>query len=194
MLPTSLQQAAHALIGALAPQTAASETESAETVTAETAADVPSTPAVTDASSATATPMGPGVTGPAAYGLCESYIHGGLAVSSTAYASLVIAADGDANIATYCAAVPEPGNSATHRPVAPGATKAADAGAKSEVGATAKLGGGVNAQLPAQAVQPTAKAEVSAPEAALTAKNDVPELPAQADVGSSHKPASNGRP
>jgi hypothetical protein len=64
----------------------------------------------------TSTPVGPDATGPAAFGLCTAYTHGGLDVSSTAYASLASAANGASNIATYCASIPKPGPMTTHSP------------------------------------------------------------------------------
>ena len=101
-LPVPLQQSAHSLIGAPAPTT--SVTDTATPVT-DTATPVPS-----------ATPVGPDATGPAAFGLCQAYTHGGLSTSSIAYTSLVTAAKGAANITAYCATIAHPGQSATHRP------------------------------------------------------------------------------
>ena len=108
VLPAPLQQSAHALIGAPAPETA---TTTAEKISAS------QEPSPTASSSAIA--QGPDATGPAAYGLCNAYLHGGLKVSSTAYTSLVTAAKGSANIVSYCASVPTPGKSAVHRSAAP---------------------------------------------------------------------------
>jgi hypothetical protein len=107
LLPAAAQQAAHDTIGAPLPRTDGSADPTDTTTDAPTA-----TPTVTR----TATPVGPDATGPAAYGLCTAFTHGGLNVSSTAYASLVSAANGASNIATYCATISRPGPKATHGP------------------------------------------------------------------------------
>ncbi|MHB1172763.1 MAG: protein tyrosine phosphatase [Lacisediminihabitans sp.] len=100
-LPAPLQQSAHNLIGAPAPAVSGTDT---------------ATVSATATPSPTATPVGPDATGPAAYGLCEAFTHGGLNTSSTAYLSLATAAKGTANIAAYCSTVVSPGQSASHRP------------------------------------------------------------------------------
>jgi len=126
VLPTPLQETAHDLIGAPAPEIAATEsepdeaesddTESDEAVSDDTESDdAVSDEAESDDSSTTATRVGPDVTGHAAYGLCNAYSHGGLGVSSTPYAAFVVAAEGEANIAAYCAEVTKPGKSLAHR-------------------------------------------------------------------------------
>jgi len=128
VLPTPLQETAHDLIGAPAPEIAATESESDETEADETASDesvsdeteseseeTASDENESDDSSTKASRVGPDVRGHAAYGLCQAYAHGGLGVSSTPYASFVVAADGEANIAAYCAEVTKPGKSAAHR-------------------------------------------------------------------------------
>lgn len=97
LLPASIQQAAHDSIGAPVP----GATESVDPTDAPTA-------------SPSSTPVGPDATGPAAFGLCTAFTHGGLNVTSTAYASLAGAANGASNIATYCATIPKPGPTATH--------------------------------------------------------------------------------
>lgn len=107
-LPAGLQDAAHSIIGA--PAAASTEVTTATPVVTSTA---------TPTSVPSATPVGPDATGPAAYGLCQSYTHGGLAVSSVAYSSLMRAADGAENVTVYCAALAAPGESATHRPAQP---------------------------------------------------------------------------
>lgn len=62
-----------------------------------------------------ATPSGPDATGPAAFGLCTAYshatAHGTAAQKAVAFRKLAAAAGGTGKIATYCAAVPHPGNS-----------------------------------------------------------------------------------
>jgi hypothetical protein len=108
LLPAAAQQAAHDIIGAPAPKT-----HTTATATATATADPTSTPTDSATASAKSTPVGPDATGPAAFGLCTAFAHG-LNVSSTAYASLVSAANGASNIATYCATVHTPGQSATH--------------------------------------------------------------------------------
>ena len=112
-LPTPLQESAHSLIGAPAPTI-----RLADTIT------VTETPTPTSEATETATPtpfaapVGPDATGSAAFGLCEAYTHGGLAMSSTAYVSLAAAANGTANITEYCATIASPGQSASHRSTA----------------------------------------------------------------------------
>jgi hypothetical protein len=103
LLPASIQQAAHDSIGAPVP----GATESA---------DPTDTPTTTSTATPTSAPVGPDATGPAAYGLCTAFTHGGLNVTSVAYASLANAANGADNIATYCATIPKPGPTATHSP------------------------------------------------------------------------------
>jgi len=104
-LPDPVQQSAHDLIGAPAPHAAAARHADAS---GEDDGDGASP-------SASATPVGPDATGPAAFGLCQAFTHGGLNAKSTAYASLAKAANGASNIATYCAGIAHPGESASHR-------------------------------------------------------------------------------
>jgi hypothetical protein len=103
LLPASIQQAAHDSIGA--PSSGATESD-----------DPTGAPTSTPTATPTSTPVGPDATGPAAFGLCTAFTHGGLNVSSTAYASLESAANGASNIATYCATIAKPGPTATHTP------------------------------------------------------------------------------
>ncbi|MDQ1545900.1 MAG: hypothetical protein QOH69_804 [Actinomycetota bacterium] len=103
LLPATIQQAAHDSIGAPVP----GATASAEPTDAPTP-----TPTTTPTSSS----VGPDATGPAAFGLCTAFTHGGLNVSSTAYASLASAANGASNIATYCSTITKPGPTGTHAP------------------------------------------------------------------------------
>ena len=103
LLPSSIQQAAHDAVGAPAP----GATDSADPTDGPTSTPTP-TP--------TSRPVGPDATGPAAFGLCTAFTHGGLNVSSTAYASLASAANGASNIATYCATITKPGPTAAHTP------------------------------------------------------------------------------
>ena len=103
LLPSSIQQAAHDTVGAPVPG-------------ATDSADPTDTPTSTPTATPTSGPVGPDATGPAAFGLCTAFTHGGLNVSSTAYASLASAANGASNIATYCATITKPGPTATHAP------------------------------------------------------------------------------
>jgi hypothetical protein len=103
LLPTAAQKGAHDTIGAPLPG-------------ATDSPDPTDTPTTLPTGTPTATPGGPDATGPAAFGLCTAFTHGGLNVSSTAYASLASAANGASNIATYCATIPHPGPTATHSP------------------------------------------------------------------------------
>lgn len=81
------------------PAPTATETESPEPAPTETAAPDPTQ---------TSTPAGPDAFGPAAFGLCKAFTHGGLGTASTAYAALVQAAGGEAGVGTYCATVAAP--------------------------------------------------------------------------------------
>jgi hypothetical protein len=103
LLPASIQQAAHDSIGAPLPSTSVS-------------ADPTDAPTTSPTSTPKSVPVGPDATGPAAYGLCTAFTHGGLNVTSTAYASLASAANGASNIATYCATIPTPGSKASPTP------------------------------------------------------------------------------
>jgi hypothetical protein len=109
-LPAAAQQAAHDVIGAPLPKTNGTASPTADP-TSEPTASTTASPSAT--ASAKSTPVGPDATGPAAFGLCTAFAQG-LNVSSTAYASLVSAANGASNIATYCATIPAPGQSASH--------------------------------------------------------------------------------
>jgi hypothetical protein len=115
-LPSALQSSAHVLLGAPAPTGETSDP------TAEPTADPTETPTPTDSPTPTATPAphGPDATGPAAFGLCNAFTKGGLNSTSTAYASLAIAAGGAANITTYCATVPAHGKPVATTPTTHG--------------------------------------------------------------------------
>jgi hypothetical protein len=101
-LPAPLQRSAHSLIGAPAPA-------ESEEVDAAATADPTETPGPTETPKPTGTPVGPDATGPAAFGLCTAFTHGGLSTSSTAYRSLVVAASSSTDIAAYCATIVHPG-------------------------------------------------------------------------------------
>lgn len=161
-LPSAVQQSAHDLFGAPAPHvggvsmTATASATSTGTASAQaeasdsTEASDAGTTEASDTESATASesasasssaspsslPVGPDAAGPAAFGLCKAYANGGLDASSTAYKSLVTAANGATNIVTYCASVPAPGQSAQHPA---GTDTTVDAAAKAA--ATPKLSG-----------------------------------------------------
>jgi hypothetical protein len=68
--------------------------------------------------SATATPVGPDTTGPAAFGLCTAWAHakahGTSSQKAVAFRNLAAAAGGASNVTSYCAAVPHPGASSSH--------------------------------------------------------------------------------
>ena len=111
-LPQPLQHVAHQFVGA--PLTSSdvdgsmpvpSASDSASPDVSASAPLVLPTDGVT--ASPTATPVGPDATGPAAYGLCTAYTHGGVKAGSVAYTALVTAAQakGAADIPAYCTAV-----------------------------------------------------------------------------------------
>ena len=69
------------------------------------------------ASATHGTPVGPDATGSAAYGLCTAWkgvAAAGKAMDSVAFKNLVEAAGGEDKVATFCAAVPAPGESGAH--------------------------------------------------------------------------------
>jgi len=120
-LPSDVQQSAHELLGAPAPKVGGvSETAKAGASAEASASATPSASAEAAADAdgknadakASATPVGPDAAGPAAFGLCTAFINGGLEASSTAFKSLAVAAEGEANIESYCADVTAAGNSA----------------------------------------------------------------------------------
>jgi len=84
------------------PSPTATETESPEPT--ETATPSPS-PTESEEPSTSAAAVGPDATGPAAFGLCNAFTHGGLGAKSTARAALVKAAGGESRIVSYCADV-----------------------------------------------------------------------------------------
>ncbi len=112
-IPTLHIQNAHARVAVPADTQSPDETASPDP--SETPSPEPSDSV---SPSASESPDGPDASGPAAFGLCTAYTKGGLDASSTAYGSLVSAAGGASNIATYCATIVHPGQSASHRPSA----------------------------------------------------------------------------
>ena len=115
-LPTDMQETAHTVIGAPAPgDVTGTSTPTADLTSTPDPTSTP-VPTVTPVPTATAGPVGPDATGPAAFGLCTAYAHGGLSTTSVAYGSLEKAAGGATSITTYCATIVSPGHSATQRP------------------------------------------------------------------------------
>jgi hypothetical protein len=151
VLPAEAQQTAHNLFGAPAPKAAAEAAADAQ-ATAEAAADAAagteaSAAATADAEAAgDATVTGDNVSaqasasagantavdaaGAAAFGLCTAFTNGGLNASSEGFSSLVIAAEGEANIDSFCTAV------------------VAEADAATEAGAAATGSAAVDVELP----------------------------------------------
>jgi hypothetical protein len=111
-LPASVQRFAHDTIGAPAPTNHGATLASASDEPVVPAASASPSSSLAASPSAHPSPHGPDATGPAAYGLCTAWKHGGLAPRSTAYANLVKAAGSADRIAAYCATVPHPGASA----------------------------------------------------------------------------------
>ena len=107
-LPEPAQQLAHHTFGA----PAARWTQVTGTHPSATAA-----PAGRDANGPDAT--GPDATGPAAFGLCTAWAHarahGAKSQQAAAFRNLAAAAGGTSKVAAYCAAVPHPGASSSHR-------------------------------------------------------------------------------
>ena len=174
-LPAPLQQGSHELIGAPAPAdlptafpTVPDQRPDAAGRGREKAAGAPGT----DSDDG----VGPDATGPAAFGLCTAFTHGGLDPASTAYKSLAAAADGKGGIAEYCKSVPAPGNSAGHRPDDPGNQGKQDKPDKKD--------------------KQEDQDDPDKPDADRSS-NQVPSSQAntvQANKGPSHKPATAGKP
>jgi hypothetical protein len=128
-LPSGMQELAHQTIGAQPPDAQDEDQQDGDAQGDDQQADPTDnptdTPTDTPTDSPTATPTdvptdaptgepaggrGPDATGPAAFGLCNAWTHGGLSANSVAYASLLTAAGGAADgIAAYCATIPHPG-------------------------------------------------------------------------------------
>ena len=109
-LPAEAQQTAHELLGAPAPKLAADATEAAEAnvsgdaaVTGEAAVSGDEVSAEANVSAAAGTAVD--AAGAAAFGLCTAFTNGGLNESSEGFSSLVIAAEGEANVDAFCADV-----------------------------------------------------------------------------------------
>jgi hypothetical protein len=129
-LPAPLQQTAHEIIAAPAPVHASNSEEHKSGKNLHSGNDLngksvgphgkEARQTGTSETHSNAAPVGPDASGPAAYGLCNAFTHGGLDSSSTAYKSLADAAKDSADIATYCTSVNAPGKSADHRSETPG--------------------------------------------------------------------------
>lgn len=178
-LPSDVQQSAHELLGAPAPHVGGvSETATADANAEASASATPSASADAAAESdnakaeASATAVGPDATGPAAYGLCTAFTKGGLATSSTGFASLAIAAEGEANIDSYCADVVAATKSDSHKVDGAGSGDAAADVNTPNVPEVPEA-----PELPTQAAVPAA-----------------PELPAEVPAQLPEVPASAGRP
>jgi hypothetical protein len=130
-LPAGLQELAHQTIGTQASGTEVSDgdaqgdedpvtddptsaaedaSDDAEDAATDDASPEPTGDASDDPTDTPKTGIGPDATGPAAFGLCNAWSHGGLSANSVAYASLVRAAGTDGDLAAYCATVPHPGS------------------------------------------------------------------------------------
>ncbi|MDV8148770.1 protein tyrosine phosphatase [Arthrobacter sp. B10-11] len=181
-LPSDIQQSAHELLGAPAPhvggvsETAASgAAEASASATPSASADAAGSVDGEDASAeASAAAAGPDATGPAAYGLCTAFTKGGLEASSTAFKSLAIAAEGEANIGSYCDDVVAAGNA--------GANAAAKAdGNEAEVAGNGNAAVDVEApEVPEAPELPTQAAVPAAPEIPAEVPTELPELPTSA--------------
>jgi hypothetical protein len=119
-LPSDVQQSAHELLGAPAPHVGG-VSETAKAGAEATASATPSASAAGEVAGenadakASANAVGPDATGPAAFGLCTAFTHGGLEATSTGFKSLAVAAKGEANIKSFCADVTAPGKSDSHK-------------------------------------------------------------------------------
>ena len=98
-LPSAAQQLAHDTIGAPSPHASSSAHAGKKTNPGHNG-----------------TPVGPNVSGPAAFGLCNAYSHashhGTATQKAVAFRNLQKAAGGAGNVASFCASVEHPGSSA----------------------------------------------------------------------------------
>ena len=183
-LPSDVQQGAHDLIGAPAPKVsdvsetanagANAEAESSASATPSASADAAAGAEGANANAdASATAAGPDAAGPAAYGLCTAFTNGGLAASSTGFASLAIAAEGEANIESYCAdvaaAAKSAGKSDSHKVEGAGSGNAAADVTAPEV-----------PEVPEAPELPTQAAVPATPELPAEVPSQLPELPTSA--------------
>lgn len=177
-LPSDVQQSAHELLGAPAPHVGGvSETAKtgADADAAASASPSASAAAAGDVAGenadakASANAVGPDATGPAAFGLCTAFTHGGLEATSTGFKSLAVAAKGEANIEGFCADVTAPGKSDSHKAEVSGS---GDAAANAEAPKAPAV--------PAAPELPTQAAVPSAPELPSEVPTKLPELPTSA--------------
>jgi hypothetical protein len=107
-LPDPAQEFAHNTVGAPNPHSIKPADSTDDSVT-PTATETPSdSPRPSPSPSTTA--HGPNVAGPAAFGLCNAWSHGGLGPNSVPYANLVAAAGSKDHIGAFCDAVTHPGS------------------------------------------------------------------------------------
>ena len=109
-LPGPIQRAAHSTIGA---PTADATDEPTDDPTDEPTGTPTGTPTDSPTGTSTTHGVGPDATGPAAFGLCNAWTHGGLATTSVAYRNLATAAGGADGIQAYCATIVKPGGGST---------------------------------------------------------------------------------
>ncbi|MEK0156171.1 protein tyrosine phosphatase [Arthrobacter oryzae] len=185
-LPADVQQSAHELLGAPAPRvggvsetaTSGATAEASATPSASVDADAAAAGSVegddASAEASAAAAVGPDATGPAAYGLCTAFTKGGLAASSTGFTSLAVAAEGEANIDSYCADVVAAGNAEAN------AAAKAD-GNKADVAGSGAAAVDVEApEVPEAPELPTQAAVPAAPELPAEVPTELPELPTSA--------------
>ncbi len=129
VLPAALDHASEVTVGASGSTTGASEPgddESSSTGSSSSSGSSSETSTSTEsadpAASASSTDRGPDATGPAAFGLCTAYSHGGLPPQSVAYQALARAA-APGTVEEYCATVKHPGGKPTPTTSASTATK-----------------------------------------------------------------------
>lgn len=137
VLPAQAQQTAHEVFGAPAPQLAEAAdaqsgiaTEGSADAQAAGSAEVSDSEVAAQASVSGEAAGAVDAAGAAALGLCTAYTSGGLNASSEGFSSLVIAAEGEANIESFCTDV------------------AAQADAAAEARGEAAGSGAIEAELP----------------------------------------------
>lgn len=117
-LPAGLQTVAHTTFGAPAADQPTDEPTETPSSTDTSSSSPSQTPSDEASPSDSASPVGPDATGPAAFGLCNAYLHGGLAPNSIAYRNLMTASGTD-GIDAYCATVVRPGMPTTESTTQP---------------------------------------------------------------------------
>ena len=182
VLPAPLQQGSHELIGAPAPAAVPSAAEQQEAAAHGQTAHGQKKAADAPEPESDGAGVGPDATGPAAFGLCSAFSHGGLDPASTAYKSLAAAA-GNAGIDEYCKSVPAPGDSAGHRPDNPGNPDRPD---QSDNQDRPDADGSSNHGSSNQGTTPDQASKAQASKSRGTA--------APATAGGSHRPSTAGKP